>query len=262
MKSIVTLKLTVLIISLLLILSGCEDPKAFPCEKGEGERVTETRTVAGFNHIILNAPGDLYISKGQYFDLEITAQEDILEILQTEVTGNILEIRNDRCIRQSKTIEINLTLPEVNFLEIQGSGSIYGLDRFSSNELDLLISGSGNIEWASDAGTARLEIKGSGDIVFDVIADEIFSKTLGSGDIKLSGSTVAHDINIDASGHVKGFDLITDNTNVNIAASGNCEVFANNELDVKILGSGNVYYRGTPNIDVKITGSGQLVNDN
>ena len=223
MRAKSTQLLFLIIIGIAVISSSCEAPKAFPCEKGVGERVTETLTLDPFDKIILDAPADVYISEGQYLNVEITAQENVLETIETMVTGDILEIRNERCIRQSKTIEVNITLPAVSLIEVKGSGDVYGLDRFTTDNIDLVVSGSGSIEWLADANSVNTEIRGSGDIVLDADVAELYSKLFGSGDLGLSGDADLHNIDLDGTGSVNGFEMQTLETFINIAGSGNCE---------------------------------------
>ena len=87
---------------------------------------------------------------------------------------------------------------------------------------------------------------------------------IGSGDV-----TVSDPISVDqmkvyllGSGSFFGFPLSASVCQVDIYGSGNCEVTANNELDVVIEGSGSVYYKGSPSIEVDIIGSGKLVDSN
>ena len=50
MKAKSTQLLFLIIIGIAVISSSCEAPKAFPCEKGVGERVTETLTLDPFDN--------------------------------------------------------------------------------------------------------------------------------------------------------------------------------------------------------------------
>ena len=262
MKVRITQLFTLVLLGLTVVITSCEAPKAFPCEKGVGERVTEERGLDPFTKIVLDAPADVYITEGAVFNVSITGQENVLETIETVVASEMLEISNNRCIRQSKTIEINITVPSLSLIEVKGSGDVYGMNRFSADMMELVVSGSGSIEWTTDANTINTEIRGSGDIVLTTSANEISSKLLGSGDLKVAGDAVVHHINVDAAGSVAGFELETGETHINIAGSGNCEVNVADQLGVKIVGAGSVYYKGNPSVNVNITGSGKLVDAN
>ncbi|MDP5168833.1 MAG: DUF2807 domain-containing protein [Bacteroidia bacterium] len=247
----------------MAMLTGCwEDPKLFPCENGSGVITTETRTLDAFTQLIVDIPADIYLHRDTAFSLDIEAQESLLEWIDTDVSGNVLEIRNDRCFRNHKTIRIDVYLPEFDYLEVVGSGDVYGVDMFTNTKLDMEIKGSGSIQLDATADQITLKITGSGDADLNLTTDYLNSKITGSGDLVTEGSATVHDARIEGSGSLEAFDLTTDETDINISGSGDAEVFVNTQLTVKIVGSGDVFYKGTPAIDVNVSGSGEVVNVN
>lgn len=242
----------------LFLVTGCDAPSILPCENGDGARISETRAQTDFDHVRLDIPGDVYITHGQDFKIEITAQQNIADEIETEVLGSTLSISNARCIRSYKTIRVDITMPEILGLEVDGSGDIYVLDQFNSNSLDLYVKGSGSIDMLGDAQKVHLEVDGAGDISLDTQAEEIETRIKGSGDILLSGSADVHDIDMEGSGNLEAFDLISEDCDIRIAGSGDADVQVTTSLKVKIRGSGDVRYKGTPTVDADITGSGQL----
>ena len=256
-----TLQLTrTLYLALLagFFLTACDAEGILPCENGDGTRVAEARTETGFDQILLDLPGDVYISQGQDFNIEITAQQNIIDEIETEVTGSLLVIRNNRCIRSYKTIRIDITLPEISSLEVDGSGDIYVLDRFSGSNLDLFVKGSGSIDMLGDYQKVYLEVDGSGDISMDTEAIEFETRVKGSGDVFLTGETQIHNVDMDGSGNLESFDFVSEVCDVKIEGSGDADIHVTDELSVRILRSGDVRYKGTPTVDANITGSGQL----
>lgn len=253
-----------MMISFLAVsLSGCfEDPKLFPCESGSGEVISETRTVTGFSKLTIDVPADIYLHRDTAFGVEIEAQTSLMEWIDTEVSGNMLEIRNDRCFRGVKTIRIDVYMPEVDYIEVVGSGDVYGQDAFSGTDLELDIMGSGSIELAASATDVTLNILGSGDAILDLAAESLSSRITGSGDLIAEGELDVHEIVIEGSGSVSAFDLITDETDILISGSGDAEVYADSLLNVRINGSGDVFYKGTPILDVSVNGSGEVINQN
>lgn len=252
-----------LLLAITPLLTACfEDPKLFPCEAGDGVKTTETRAVAGFTEMIIDIPADIYLHQDTAYFLTIEAQENLMDWINTDVSGSVLEIRNERCFRQVKTIRIDVYLPELSLLEINGSSDVYGQDAFATNQLTLAVNGSGSIDLEADADEVDLDITGSGDIRLATITDYLNSRIRGSGDVVLSGATDVFDLKIEASGSVEAFPFQTNETYIIISGSGDAEVAADSILDVTINGSGDVYYQGNPFLDVKINGSGEVINAN
>ncbi len=215
----------------------------FACSKGtkgEGNKVSETRDVPAFTKIVLDAPGSVYLSQGATQNIKIEAQPNIMELLSTEVSRNTLTIDTKESIGQNDGIIYKITVPKIEYLEVEGSGDIIGQSPFS------------------DIKKFVMHIDGSGDIDMNVKARNVESSIDGSGTIRLKGSTENFEIDIDGSGDVETFELISNDCEVNISGSGNAEVTVSEDLEISISGSGDVAYKGSPKLKEKISGSGKI----
>ena len=250
------------LIGLLLFSTGCGERKVF-CIKGEGVKETYTLTVDDFDGIDLMVDADVTLSQGPQA-VTVTTHENLMQNIKLTVVDGIWEIDYEDCVKNKEEIQIDITMPDLTFAKISGSGTIIGLTTFTDlDELELAISGSGDISLTGECRRLTTEVTGSGDMHLDMLATEsIDSKITGSGHVDLVGETGSHDMQITGSGDLHAFDLITDDCSINVSGSGTCEVTANNNLDVKISGSGDVYYRGFPGVNVDISGSGELINAN
>ena len=251
-----------LLVILSLFQSACELPNAVSCVNGDGSRDTETRQPASFNKLIIDIPADVYLHMDSSYSLEITAQDNLMEEILTDVSGGILEIYNDRCFLSYKTIRIDVYVPSLSMVEVKGSGDVYTDDRFTATDMELKVNGSGGIEMNADVDNMFVDIAGSGDVSMNVAAGDIEAKLLGSGNLKLVGTANATVLGIDGSGDVKGFDLVTQSCEIDIAGSGDCEVQVVSDLNIRIRGAGSVYYKGNPSVNVNITGSGEVKDAN
>lgn len=233
-------------ICLTAVLStGCfsDDDGFFNCERGEGDPVTESFPVDDFDGIELDIAADVYITQGDNFSIEAQGQPNILNELELDVDGDVLDIDFDDCVREYDDLMFWITMPEVDFLSICGSGKIFSENFITTNDLVLEISGSGDMDLGLSADDIELKISGSGKILLEGEANDLEAKVSGSGD-------------------VRAFDLISQKVDCHISGSGDMEVHAFDELDVRISGSGDVYYKGSPDIDESISGSGDLINAN
>ena len=79
----------------------------------------------------------------------------------------------------------------------------------------------------------------------------------GSGDIELAGNTKTFVCEIRGSGDVHCENLKSENANINVKGSADVNVFASVSLKARVSGSGDIYYRGNPpNPDITVLGSG------
>lgn len=229
----------------ITLLSSCG--KNGLCVRGSGPVVSETRSLPSFSKITLDVSADIYLTQDSVQSVTIKAQENILDILDTKVSGGRLEIDFDRnCVKNHDQINIYVTVPNISEIDIKGSGDVIGLGPISVNTLNFDINGSGSIQMpAITANSIGIDISGSGDATF-------------AGD-----STVNFlDININGSGDIKAFGLPVNHVKVDIDGSGDARVHALQTLDVNISGSGNVYYLGYPQVTSHISGSGDIISSN
>jgi Putative auto-transporter adhesin, head GIN domain len=202
-----------------LALGGC---MAFNAIHGSGKIVTEPRTVANFSSVSLSGSGQVLIEQGASESLTVTTDDNLLQHVKTEVHGNTLELGvKDPMTNLDPTNDIifKLTVKQLDRLEISGSGKadIRGLNE---DQLQVRISGSGDV---SGQGTA------------------------GDLDLRISGS-----------GSYRGPELKTRRASIGVSGSGSAVVSASETLDANVSGSGSVEYVGEPHVTQNISGSGSV----
>ena len=204
----------------------------------------ETRNVSGFTKVSFGVSGDLFIKIGSEFKLVIEGDKDVLEDIETVVSGDRLNIKKDNWNLNfdNERVTINLTMPEIEGLGVSGSGKAQIMDPVEADDLSLSVSGSGKLI-TSDLSVDNLDcgISGSGDII------------LGSG-----GSVDNGEISISGSGGFSGEGVEIDHLKVSISGSGNCRCRAGDSLEARVSGSGNVTYSGNPKVDARVSGSGHV----
>lgn len=235
-----TLALTAVSIAFLLI-AGCNIGGG-PRIQGIGPVVSQTRTVGTFTGIDLRSDADIVVSLGDKPEVKVEAQQNILDILRTDVHGESLRIEyvGNPNIGNHELVKIYVTTPMLRETNVSGSGSISSAATWKSETLHGDISGSGNLD---------LRVSGTRDVNVTVS---------GSGGVNLAGDAVGSTLNISGSGNFRSFDLSAQDVNVSISGSGSADVTASRKLSASISGSGSVRYRGTPTVKSHITGSGSV----
>lgn len=206
--------------------------------KGEGPVKVEQRQVNDFNEIELSIPANITVVTADSFNCIITAQSNIIKVIDTKVKRETLNISSDYSFGDAK-IEMVISLPGAEGLSINGSGSIKTLNTVKTESLKLNINGSGEMFVYAETDKLRAEVNGSGKCF-----------------IKGSSNFLRGEIN--GSGDLRGFDFNTVKTDLEINGSGNAEVTVSSDLDVAVHGSGNVIYKGSPHIKSDIVGSGTI----
>jgi len=200
------------------VLAGC----VLTGISGSGNVVTEQRSVSGFSAVSLSGSGKLLIEQTGTESLTITADDNLLPHIKSDVGGGRLELGTKEFgvnIRPSTDITYKLTVRNLSSLDISGSGSADA----KGIQTDKL----------------KIDISGSGRVSADGTADDV-------------------GIDISGSGGYRGETFRTKRANIEISGSGTAIVAVSDKLDVDVSGSGSVTYIGDPQVKQQISGSGSV----
>ncbi len=181
---------------------------------GNGVMATQQRNLGNFNGVDVSGPMKVYISQNPVSSIKIEADENLLEYIEIENHGDVLEISTRRGynLRPRAGIAIYITAPSFEKLAVTGSGNLKSQTKIANGK---------NME---------VSVTGSGDVLLDIDAPAIHTEITGSGAIRVNGSTRNLSTDITGSGELHAFDLLSESVDVEISGSGEVEVFASKQL--------------------------------
>ncbi len=211
--------------------------------RGNGVIKTEDRTVSSFKKVEASGAIKLMVSQGDFKPVRLEGDENILPYVEIKQDGDQIEIRTRPGYNISPTNDliVYVTAPVYSSIEVSGASDIKGQNKISNPE------------------NLKLEASGAGDIEMDVDAPEISAQITGSGSIRLKGQTKDLDIDLSGAGHAYCFDLLSENTKVDISGAGSAEIYASVKLDAQVSGVGNVTYKGNAaSVTQHVSGAGSV----
>ncbi len=226
---------------LALLITGCFFPVRSTRVIGSGNIIDETRRVSGISAVELNGIGTLVIEQGDTESLEISAEDNVIGYLQSEMRGNklVLSIQDFIAIDPREEIVYTLHVTELVRVETNGLGSVE-IGRLETEDFDLVISGSGNVE------------------ILDLQAADFSLDVSGLGNITIAGKVEAQRVDLSGAGNYNAGDLYSDDARVEISGTGRAIVWAENELDVELSGMGTLKYYGSPTLRSEMSGAGSV----
>ena len=238
MKSINFKRWMLLLILPALLLSSCGDE--VDCIRGRGDVESREFNLDAVSGLRVNGDTRVFVRRGATQRIEVRAQPNVLDAINTNVSNGVWDLSFDRCLRSHKTVEVHMTVLELSSVEMIGSGRIELQDEFDTNDFRAVLDGSGHLR-------------------ISVSAAKVTSRLTGSGTIDMRGNADVEELNLSGSGNIKSFGLSSESAGVVLSGSGSVEVNAASDLAVTISGSGNVYYQGNPTINSNISGSGKVI---
>jgi hypothetical protein len=210
------LRVALTLLAVLLLMTACS------VTRGSGQLATESRPVSGFTRVELSGTGELTIEKTGTESLSISAEDNLLPRLTSEVSGDTLTLGTEpnTSIEPTEPITYSLTVKDLTGLVVSGSGSVR-VSNLTTTSLSTKISGSGTITANGAVNDQDLEISGSGRYIADGMTKQ------------------------DREG-----------THLRERYRERCR---DGCAWVKISGSGTLTYSGDPQITQEISGSGKLI---
>lgn len=221
----------------LLLGSGC----AMVCITATGPVETRTLQVAPFTGIDVEGSAQVIVEKGDVQEITVSGQKEVIDLLETKVSGGTWKIRTGKCWESDTTLLVHIVTPTaLKSIDVSGSADVEAGNVFGTSGTELSTSGSGSIS-VSELNDKSLEISIS-----------------GSGSITVRGTCAKVEADISGSGDLHAVDLAANEVSLDISGSGKADVKAISKLDASISGSGEVRYSGKPDVRSSISGSGSI----
>lgn len=193
---------------------------------GNGRVIEDERNISGFTGVHVSSGIDVYLSQGSDFEVIVEADENLQEVILTEVEGRMLVVKTDRVnIRNARSKKVHVTLPDLTELKISSAGDCVGQTPFACEDL-------------------RLSISSAGDLNIEVQAERIDLDISSSGDANISGTAEEFKVSLSSAGNLDAFDLIAARVDVNVSSAGDARVHATDEISMTASSAGNIDYRG------------------
>lgn len=175
--------------------------------QGSGNFVTERRNISDFKKIDVSGVFDVEVVAQKEFSVEVDADDNLLALIKTEISGETLSIESKKRFSGSQRIKIRVSAPDIENIDVSGASKIK-LTNLDNESFSMDSSGASKIN--VEGKTNNLTIDTSG-------ASRIDAKDL-----------VASNVKIDSSGVSK--------INVNVT----------NVLTADLSGASHVNYAGSP----------------
>jgi len=212
-----------------------------PTVDGSGNAVTEDRQVGDATAVVLSGIGDLTIVPGDAPALSVTADDNILPLIETETSGRKLTLgsKSHYNLRPKTKITYTLTVPKLEKVSVSGVGNVKA-EKLTADSLTVTLSGAGNMTLREvTCKTLTVTLSGAGNATVAGTADKVTATISGAGDIDAAA-------------------LKAGSVEVKVSGAGDATVWATDELKARVSGAGGIKYKGSPKVEQKVSGAGSI----
>ncbi|HEY4111708.1 head GIN domain-containing protein [Puia sp.] len=210
---------------------------------GNGNVRTEDRQVNDFKNVEVGGAAKVLVSQGDHPSVKIEGDENLLPYMEVSQEGDRIFIREKKGYHLLPThdMRVYVTAPVYNSIQASGACDIIGQTKISNPE------------------SLDLHVSGAGDIKMEIDAPKLSAEVTGSGSIYLKGQTKDVSLDLTGAGHAHCYELLAENTKVEISGAGSAEVYASVKLDAQVSGAGDVKYKGNASdVNQHVSGAGSV----
>ena len=191
------------------------------------------RNVSSFHAIDISTGIDLYLTQGNEAVAVSAIDEETKNKIITKVQNGVLKIYYEHGIMNwhgsNKKMKAYVSFKTLDDLEASGGSDVYAEEGINSNKLN--IGFSGGSDFHGKITSADLKISSS-----------------GGSDVYVSGKAASLTIHVSGGSDFHGYDLITDNCDINASGGSDVYITANKQMNVNASGGSDVHYKGSGSI--------------
>lgn len=198
-----------------------------PGIRGNGNVTKETRNAEDFDEIEVSRGMNVYISQGENTRVIVEADDNLLDAIETEVIGDVLEIRAIKNIRSATTKKVFVTIPKITSVKTSSGSNVYSETLLEAKNIDLSSSSGSNL---------KLELNA-----------EITEASSSSGsNITLQGNTNSFTGKASAGSNIFAEDFKAKNCDAKASSGSNIWITVEDNFLGKASSGANVFYFGEP----------------
>ena len=218
--------LVVLLISILCL--SCNFDFNISGVKGNGNVVTESRlSDVNFNKIDASEGLDVYLTKSTSTAVKVQADENLQELIETEIKDGVLYIHTKEAIGKFRAKKVLVNFTNLNEISSSSGAKIHTTNFILSDNI---------VVKASSGSHQKLAIKVS----------TINCKTSSGANIELDGNTRSINASASSGSVINAHNLIAESCTTKSSSGAHIDVNCKSAINAKASSGSNTSYAGNP----------------
>jgi len=179
----------------------------------------EERQLDEFHDVNFEGVGELILQVGDRRPFEVSADGNLLPLIETSVKDGLLTIRFSQPVQPRSPLRFRAGTKKLDHVSAAGAASMTIIGVHGA-KFALELSGAGSVDLAGEVGELDVVLSGAGNV-----------------DAQRLRARLAHAV---------------------VSGTGNVDLFVIDQLTAEISGAGSIYYIGEPRVESNITGVGKV----
>lgn len=223
-----TLTKIIVAIILSLLAFSCNFDFNITGVNGNGHVVTSERELTGsFNQLDVSRGLDVIITQGSYEQVSVEADENLQEIIVTEIEGGVLKITTTDNIASSTSKTVYVSFDDLVKIDASSGSTVLSKNEITAEEL-------------------AIETSSGSDLSLALQARHLDCDSSSGSNLKLSGKATGIVAKASSGSKISAADLSTESANVKASSGADISINTSKTLTAQATSGGNVSYYGNP----------------
>ncbi|WP_100612842.1 head GIN domain-containing protein [Confluentibacter lentus] len=214
---------------------------------GNGNVVEESRTInASFNAIKASEGLDVYVTQSDNESIIVEADENLQDLIITEVVDNILKIHTKKNIGNATSKKVMVSFKNVSNIISNSGSNVYSTNTITAENLELNSSSGSNMTLNVEAPAIKCNTSSGSNMSLQLNTKVLQCNSSSGSNIKLTGETTKLTAEASSGSNIKAGDLISESSWADASSGSNITINTSKELIAKATSGGGIYYSGNP----------------
>lgn len=208
---------------------------------GDGNVISKKRKISNdFVRISASRGLDVYITKSKNISLEVEADENLHELIETEVRDGTLYITASKNIYMASAKKIHVSANNINEIDVSSGAEVYSENTFSSERLVLSV---------SSGAHAKMDLR----------VDELTCKSSSGAGMVLRGEANSFMASSSSGSDIRAYELQSKDCTAKASSGADIRLSVSRSFNGKATSGADIKYKGNPDKISKNDNSGGSV---
>ena len=209
-----------------------------------------------FTKVRVSTGIELIIDQGSEVSLTVEADENLHEIIITEVEDGKLKIYTEKNIWKSASKKVYLTVNTLEELKASSGSSIKTSNELNATNLIVGSSSGASVNLEIKAVNLNSKTSSGASANLDVNATNVVSDSSSGSTMKIKGETSTHETNASSGSSINAYRLVSKNVTAKVSSGASISVYASENINGRASSGGSISFEGDPKTVTKNTSSG------
>jgi hypothetical protein len=215
-------------ISALLILFLSTTSCFFDGVKGNGNVVVKNRSISS-DFVRIKASGgiDVYLTENGETSLVVEADENLHDLIKTEVKNGTLYIGSKKSIWSARAKKVHVSIEKLIELEVTSGAEVTTENTLHADDLKII---------ATSGAEFNLHLK----------VNNLDCKSSSGSDVNIDGKANNFNVSSSSGSDIDAYGLETSKCIAKASSGSNIKVYVNKSFDGHASSGGNIHFKGNP----------------